>query len=97
MGTRRRYKYKNDLKPLADKNLIPQAGSGGVVGTSLNQWASGWINQLMVTTINYLTPTALALGFKIAGGTASKELTVDETTTISNKASRGFCWFMGGG
>ncbi len=48
----------------------------------------------MVNTINRLIPTALASGFRIAGGAASRELTVDETTTISNKAAKGYVWFF---
>lgn len=40
----------------------------------------------IVSTINGLTPTALATGFSIAGGTTSKTLTVDETVSMSSKA-----------
>jgi len=36
----------------------------------------GWINALVVTTLNALTLTAQSVGFTIAGGTTSKTLTV---------------------
>ncbi len=86
-------RYRQYQKP---DNALPSVSGTGVLGTSDKRWASGWIQELMVNTINRLIPTALASGFRIAGGAASRELTVDETTTISNKAAKGYVWFMGG-
>ena len=72
---------------MATRNIVPRATGEGGIGTSAKHWALGWINALIVTTLNALTLTAQAVGFTIAGGTTSKTFTVDETSTLSHKAN----------
>ena len=81
------------LTSLGVQNVIPDVDGGGVIGTESNQWASGYIKELIVETINDIILTVTGDIFKVSGGT--KELTVDETTTLSSKSPKGFSWFMG--
>ena len=66
---------------MATRNFVPRATGEGGIGTAAKKWALGWINALVVTTINALTLTATATGFTIAGGTTSKTLTVTKKST----------------
>lgn len=68
---------------MATRNIVPRATGEGGLGTAAKKWALGWINALVVTTINALTLTAQAIGFTLSGGTTSKTLTVDQTLTLS--------------
>lgn len=91
---------------MATRNIVPRADNEGGIGTTLKKWATGFIKVLTVDTINALTPTALATGFSIAGGTTPKTLTVDETAALSSKLTIPGAWitpafsasdFSGGG
>lgn len=68
---------------MSTRNIVPRASGEGGIGTAAKKWALGWINALVVTTLNALTLTAQAVGFTIAGGTTSKTLTVTGNATIS--------------
>jgi len=80
---------------MATRGLVPRADAEGSIGRAAKRWATGWINALIVTTLNALTLTAQAVGFTIAGGTTSKTLTVDETVTLSAKANLASPTFTG--
>jgi len=86
---------------MATRNIVPRATGEGGIGTAAKKWALGWINALVVTTLNALTLTAAAVGFTIAGGTTSKTLTVtadtslDEVVAMSSKATQTNSSFTG--
>jgi hypothetical protein len=62
---------------MATRNIVPRATGEGGIGTAAKEWALGWINALIVTTINKLTITQPATGstLTIADG---KTLTVSD-------------------
>lgn len=66
--------------------LSDETGTGLAVFNNGPTLISPILGVATCTSINALTPTALATGFSIAGGTTSKTLTVDETISISAKA-----------
>jgi len=68
---------------MATRSIVPRATGEGGIGTAAKKWGLGWINALVVVTINALTVTAQATGFTITGGTTSKTLTVDADFTTS--------------
>jgi hypothetical protein len=68
---------------MATRNIVPRATGEGTIGTATKKWLGGWINALVVVTINALTLTAQAVGFTIAGGTTSKTLTVPLDASVS--------------
>jgi hypothetical protein len=70
------------LCSVVNENLIPIQSGSGTVGTALNTWANVYSE-----LFNDLTLTSQATGFTIAGGTAIRTLTVDETVAISTKAA----------
>ena len=68
---------------MATRNIVPRGTGEGGIGTAAKRWAVGWINALIVTTINALTLAAAAVGFTITGGTAAKTLTVDFSASVT--------------
>ena len=68
---------------MATRNIVPRGTGEGGIGTAAKKWALGWINALIVTTINALTLAAAAVGFTITGGTTAKTLTVDFSASIT--------------
>ncbi len=65
---------------LKAKNASNTADTFAMFSDNLSVFATGPVT---VTTINSLTPTSLATGFSIAGGTTSRTLTVDATVSTS--------------
>jgi hypothetical protein len=69
----------------ASKNVVsnPITGTGNVVMSNSPTLITPTLGVASVTSINGLTPTAVATGFTIAGGTTSKTLTVPLDASVS--------------
>ena len=73
---------------MTTRKIVPRGDNEGGLGTALKRWASAFIANITVTTINALILTAQEVNFTITGGTTSKTLTVDETVAMSDKAPK---------
>ena len=80
---------------MTTRKIVPRDDNEGGLGTALKRWASAFIANITVTTINALILTAQEVDFTITGGTISKTLTVDETVTMSAKAPKATPTFTG--
>lgn len=74
-------------------NIIPQkAGAANNSQQNLGSSGNKWAN-IYATKINDITLTAAATGFTIAGGTASKTLTVAENSTLNGGTANHIAYY----
>jgi hypothetical protein len=69
----------------ASKNVVsnPITGTGNVVMSNSPTLVTPTLGVASATSVNGLTPTALATGFTLSGGTVSETLTVPSDATVS--------------
>ena len=90
---------------MATRNLVPRATGEGGIGTALKQWALGWINALVVNSIQIVTGAAAGKYLQSdAQGNASWQSVASFTwsaittgTTLAVKSNGYLCDTSGGG